>query len=100
MSLAPSPPGPSCGARPPRGRSRGQPDAAPVQLGRAAARPCSPGSLAGGLELIRRVLVTPRGAHRERSEQRAQVPVPVARKMVLQVAVRDIGQLTDIRRAL
>jgi hypothetical protein len=25
-------------------------------------------------------------------------PVPLARKIVLQVAVRDIGQLTDIER--
>jgi hypothetical protein len=35
------------------------------------------------------------GCSRRRSGQHPELPVPVARQIVLQVAVRDIGQLTD-----
>jgi hypothetical protein len=37
-----------------------------------------------------------RAARRGRSEQVAQLSMPVARQIVLQLARRDIGQLTDI----
>jgi hypothetical protein len=37
-----------------------------------------------------------RAARRGRSEQIAQLSMPVARQIVLQLARRDIGQLTDI----
>ena len=54
----------------------------------------SPGT-ACGLELIRIALVTVR-CSRERSGRIRKRPAPVARKILLQLAVRDIGQLTDL----
>ena len=43
-----------------------------------------------------RALASLRGCARSRPGPTLTCPVPVARKMVLQVAYRDIGQLTDI----
>ena len=54
----------------------------------------APGT-ACGLELIRIALVTAR-CSRERSGRIRKRPAPVARKILLQLAVRDIGQLTDL----
>ncbi len=48
-----------------------------------------------GLELIRIALITVR-CSRGRSGRIRKRPVPVARKILLQLAVRDIGQLTDL----
>jgi hypothetical protein len=49
----------------------------------------------GRVELAREALATPRARSQGGPEQIVQFPVPVALQIVLQIAVRDIGQLTD-----
>jgi hypothetical protein len=46
-----------------------------------------------------KALAALRGCYRGSSEHILNRPLPVARQMVLQVAVRDIGQLTDFDRS-
>jgi hypothetical protein len=71
-----------------------QGDAGP--LGRVSAPSRSSGSLVGRNELIGTALVThATGPGKARARYRT-APVPVALKMVLQIAERNIGQLTDI----
>jgi hypothetical protein len=54
---------------------------------------CSSDSLAGRLEHLRRGALGTAAPGKVRAGSEAR-PVPVARQMLLQVAVRDIGQLT------
>jgi hypothetical protein len=46
--------------------------------------------------LIRQSGLTLRGCARTGPGQSLMYPVPVARKMLLQFALKDIGQLTDL----
>jgi hypothetical protein len=68
----------------------------PGPAGRVSAPSRSSGSLVGRNELIGTALVThATGPGKARARYRT-APVPVALKMVLQIAERNIGQLTDI----
>jgi hypothetical protein len=54
------------------------------------------GSLTGRFELVLQSAGHSARLHQGRPGERLNYPVSFARKMVLQVAVQDIGQLTDI----
>lgn len=78
------------------GWSGDQLDAARAQFGRAGRRDRVHRFLRGPIGSSVQRERAPHGCSRGRSGQVASAPLPVAQQILLQVAARDIGQLTDI----